>query len=377
MTTCSPAALQTGVREAMAVRCRWFPQGLLSRLTGRALPGQAVRRRSRGEALSVAIGWTVAGVAGGLLVAVAGGAWWWLIPVAWAAAVHGARTLQVQMIHQAAHGTLIGRRRGRLNDCVGRVLSAVLLVEEFTTYRRSHLHLHHPPTKLSTAVDPTVRYLVALGLAPGLGRGVLVWRLITGLLNPVFHLRRVTERIGSHFCGTGPVYRAAVAVYLLGLAFAGWAVGWPVLVAWVIPLFPLYEIAAALRLCVEHEWPRADAAALPEVTHGVFCGHRPPAAGLPDGRRLIAWACWWAAMGGHALCRWLVLVGDTPCHDYHHDFPQSLEWPNEIELRQRDCDRRAVLGLPPRTEVWGLFDAIDRQFRLLSANPDPTLTLTE
>jgi len=71
-------------------------------------------------------------------------------------------------------------------------------------------------------------------------------------------------------------------------------------------------------------------------------------------------------MSGHFACRWLVLVGDTPCHDYHHDHPQSMDWPNEIELRQRDSDRRMKQGLPARTELWGLFATIDRQFHRLA-----------
>jgi hypothetical protein len=68
----------------------------------------------------------------------------------------------------------------------------------------------------------------------------------------------------------------------------------------------------------------------------------------------------------HLFARLFVLVGDTPCHDYHHRHPSSKEWTSYTHARHHD----AKLGCPgyPITysECWGLFNAIDANLQSIS-----------
>lgn len=362
----------TDVREAIRDYCPRCFQGALTRITGKALPGQPLRRRAGAEELMKAVAWFAAGLLGAAWL-VTTGRHLAFLPAFWMMTVHGARTLQVQMIHQAAHGTLVGTKNRpleRLNHALGHLLSIVLLVEGFESYRRSHLHDHHHPRRLSTAVDPTVRLLQSVGLRPGLPVDRLWIRLLISLVSPVFHARRVLARLRSQL-GDGPWPRRATALAYLG-TLIGLAVAMgnlpALLLAWFVPLFPLYEVSATLRLCVEHEWPaelfaRHGQVDHLELTHAVFCGARPPAATTSALAR-VGWA---ARMAGHALVRFLVLVGDTPCHDYHHRHPQDRDWPNVIIRRQRDSEAEAARGRAVYTEHWGLCSAIQAQFAVLAS----------
>ncbi len=63
--------------------------------------------------------------------------------------------------------------------------------------------------------------------------------------------------------------------------------------------------------------------------------------------------CW------HLPIRVVVLIGDSPCHDFHHRHPTSADWPNYISARQHDID----VGHPGYSykylETWGLIATID------------------
>jgi len=69
----------------------------------------------------------------------------------------------------------------------------------------------------------------------------------------------------------------------------------------------------------------------------------------------------------HLFTRVFVLVGDAPCHDYHHRRPASRRWASYIHERQKDCDQGCV-GFPANyIDTWGLFEAIDSMLESLSA----------
>ncbi len=217
--------------------------------------GQTLRMRTRLEVLFVAIAWTVVGASLGMSAAIAGGVGYALLPVAWAMTIHGARTLQVQLVHQAAHRTLFDSRLANL--VFGHLISGLLIIEEFSRYRDSHFRLHHHPARLSTTVDPTVQYLLSLGIEPGVSRSRLWARLATNLLSPIFHMRRIVARISSHFHKeTHWGYRLSMVSYFTLIALTVWPFGFgsAILLGWLMPLFLGFEISAALRLCVEHDW---------------------------------------------------------------------------------------------------------------------------
>ena len=68
----------------------------------------------------------------------------------------------------------------------------------------------------------------------------------------------------------------------------------------------------------------------------------------------------------HFSARYLVMTGDTVCHDFHHRRPMSRDWANYIFARQADIDA-GHKGWPGYREVWGLVPAINLVFRSLSA----------
>ena len=183
-------------------------------------------------------------------------------------------------------------------------------------------------------------------------------RLLAALVSPRVHVTHVVWRFRSHLVASRPALRLAAALYLTVVVGALlWVGSWRALVfGWFVPLFPLYEMSKTLRLCVEHDWP---ASGEQPLTHG-SSWVVPPDSDRTAFRHLLAWTGWAAAMTGHAACRFLVLVGDTPCHDYHHDHPQSYDWPNELTARQRNLELRRTLGLAEPSEVWGLCNAIGR-----------------
>jgi hypothetical protein len=69
------------------------------------------------------------------------------------------------------------------------------------------------------------------------------------------------------------------------------------------------------------------------------------------------------------LVRTLVLVGDAPCHDYHHRRPASPRWTSYIQARQFDSDTNASGFQTPYQETWGLFRALDENLASLARTP--------
>ncbi|MFC7538364.1 hypothetical protein ACFQU2_01425 [Siccirubricoccus deserti] len=65
--------------------------------------------------------------------------------------------------------------------------------------------------------------------------------------------------------------------------------------------------------------------------------------------------------------RLFVLVGDAPCHDFHHRKPATRRWADYIHARQADLDAGSP-GFPTGYfETWGLFRAIDQNLETLAA----------
>jgi hypothetical protein len=148
-----------------------------------------------------------------------------------------------------------------------------------------------------------------------------------------------------------------------------------VLVAWVLPVTVLLQIATVFRILCEHRLPSAEIIALRgkqlvcEATAGVFPGRYPPPAANSTLRRLLGWTIWWADMLTIQLfVRVFVLVGDAPCHDFHHRRP-GKRWTDYTHARQSDLDAGCP-GFPANyVESWGLFNAIDQNFAAMARAP--------
>jgi hypothetical protein len=82
---------------------------------------------------------------------------------------------------------------------------------------------------------------------------------------------------------------------------------------------------------------------------------------------------WWAEMlTWHLFVRLFVLVGDAPCHDFHHRKPATRRWTNYIHARESDL--QAGGGCQAGYfETWGLIRAVDRMLGSLAATAPATI----
>lgn len=278
--------------------------------------------------------------------------------------VSGARKLQLMIVHQCAHGTFSLNRR--INAVIGTFISTALIIEPFESYRYGHLHDHHSKSHMM-ASDPTVRFLIDLvGLRPGMTVKRLWLVTLCSLISPRFHLRVLSRRCLSQFSHSR-TQALLSGLWLVVLTFVAYQTSIGALAfTFLIPLTVAYNISGCLRLCCEHRWPVSPANSVQnrawyaELSTGIFLGEPFPA-GAVWGQ--FMWALRMLTI--HLISRLFVLVGDTPCHDYHHRHPKSPDWPNYTFAREADR-RKASAGWPAYTEVWGLFPAISESFKTLS-----------
>jgi len=350
------------VRESM----RRLPSVLqlpLTYLTGKAHIGQHGPKLTPTFHLTTALG----SLSLGLIVSAA--AWsgvnWLLLVLGWAITLHGMRNLRMMIFHQAAHRNMWGSPRA--DRLVGRIIAAALVVQSFQRYSREHISDHHAARHM-TLHDPTVQaMLITLQLRPGMTRRQM-WRRIVGrLCSPVFHARFAWARTRSYVHGATPAERRSALVgYLLLAALLTVLHGWIFfLVAWALPLLVFFQISNVLRLCVEHTFPAPDVAVrrgrdyMAGLSNAVFLGEPLPRRDLTGIGRAYAWLRWTLRMGLiHFPSRYLVLTGDTVCHDYHHRYPMSRQWADYLFTRQRDVEAGHP-GWPAYREVWGLIPAIN------------------
>lgn len=359
-------------REAIRRLPRLF-QLPLTYVTGKAYRGQRGPRLTPtfhllAAAVSLAVGVTTSAVA---LTAPL----WWGIPAivaGWAVTLHGMRNLRMMIFHQCAHRNMWRLRRA--DQTLGRFLASLLVIQGFEAYSREHTADHHAVHHM-TVRDPTVQaFLLTLEVRPGMTRREM-WRVLIGkLFSPLYHARFLIARVKSCWLTADRVTRVLMAVGYAGLAVLLTLVGgWRIfLVGWAIPLTVLFQISNTLRLCVKHTFPVPGQEGargrdhFASLTNAIFLCSAPPDAALHGLRKWRAWAAWWARM---ALVdfpsRYLVLTGDTTCHDYHHRHPMSPDWADYIFARQRDIDNGHP-GWPPYHEAWGLVPAINRVFDSLS-----------
>ncbi|WP_240777066.1 fatty acid desaturase [Nonomuraea basaltis] len=361
-----------GVRESM----RRLPGAFavpLTLLTGKPHAGQRPVRFTPTSHLINAICSTTAGLTISCLALASGGLALFALPAGWAVTLHGLRNLRMMIYHQCAHRNMWRRRRP--DDLLGRVIAALLIVQRFDDYRAEHVADHHALHHM-TVRDPTVRaFLIGLGLQPRMSRREMWSRVLRLLASPVFHVRFLTSRIRSHVKGMSREERVwTFAGYATVAGLATWLQLWPfVLIAWIVPVTVLFQVSNTLRLCVKHTFPlpgqtdRRGRAYFCSLTNAIFIGEPAPDPRLPGGHRALAWLRWCARLAVvHFPARYLVLTGDTVCHDFHHRHPMDRRWADYIFEREA---RLASLtpGDPHYRHVWGLIPAIDVVFDSLRA----------
>jgi hypothetical protein len=225
-----------------------------------------------------------------------------------------------------------------------------------------------------TMRDPTVRALIiTIGLRPGMTSNRLWRRLLAQITSPRFHIQFLAARIRSHLAPASALERT-LTIGLYGAAgVTAWVagLGTVLLLAWVVPLTVFFQIATTLRLVVKHVFPtpggpRRGKEHHANLSYGIFLGEAVPPRGLDPARALSAWSRWIArTLLVHFPARYLVLTGDTVCHDYHHRHPRAPNWADYLFARQRDV-ADGHPGWPPYREVWSLVAATNLVFDSLT-----------
>lgn len=379
----SHAPLLPNPRDAMAARLPAAVQPFLTWLTAMPAPGETRPDRPAAHFVAGALALVLGGVAlGGVPFALAAPPplAWLLLPLGWLLTSSGLGLFQVVIFHHCSHGTVFSNRAR--NRQVGRMVSAFLLFKRFDDYQREHM-MHHSAKKLLTEEDEFADFVLGMcRLEPGLPKAELWRRVALITVSPAFHLRFLLRRIqASLFTGDRGhdwMGRAFWAGLLALAAATGLLV--ELLVLWVLPVTVLLQVATIYRILCEHRFPDAHVIALRdkqfvcEATTGVFAGRPVPEARAGTPRGLAQWALWWLNMLTVQLfVRLFVLVGDAPCHDFHHRRPATRRWTNYIHARQQDAEAGSP-GFPQGyTACWGLFEAVDSNLATLAATAPDTI----
>jgi fatty acid desaturase len=370
-------------REAMAVRLPTFVQPFLTWLTAKPAPGEVVPERHPLTFVFGAIAWIIVGCALTVLPFLYGEsppAMWLLVPLGLLFTCCGLGIFQVVIFHHCSHGTVFATREG--NRRAGRLVSALLLFKRFEDYQREHM-IHHSAKKLLTEEDEFADFVLGLcGLEAGVPKRELWRRLIVTCFSPVFHWKFLSRRIEASLFTGDAAHDWTGRIAWGGAIMLSVATGtfWLFLLAWVLPVTVLLQIATIGRIIVEHSFPEAELIAVRDknfvchATCGVFPGSQPPLEKANTAAGLLAWSGWWAEMlTVHLFVRLFVLVGDAPCHDFHHRRPATKRWTTYIHARQQDLENGSP-GFPTGYfEAWGLMRAVDRTLQSLAETAPATI----
>jgi hypothetical protein len=193
------------------------------------------------------------GVAASSLIVTAPPVFWPLLAWSWMLTVHAARKAQLVICHHAVHANMTGNKRS--DRILVEVLSTLLMFQSFESYYQDHITKHHGQ-KFATLKDPDMQFLLAIGFRPGMSREALWRQLYWTMVSPRFHslflqfrLRMNSTAAPMHRRIMAGGYAVAVVIYLI---LTGAWLEW--VVAWVVPIFPLYHVAALLQFVSEHCW---------------------------------------------------------------------------------------------------------------------------
>ncbi len=372
----STTVLAANPRTAMHERLPGRIQPFLTWLTAQPAPGEQHSERSPLRYVAVSLVQVLLGAA---LSIAALHFCPVLVPFGMLLTTAGLGLLQVVVFHHCSHGTVFKDRE--TNVRIGRLVSAILLFKHFDSYKHEHM-LHHSNNKLLTEEDEFADFVFnTCELVAGAALPVLRRRVLLGLVSPSFHARFFVRRVQAAWRSADRRHNLigmASWGVLAGLALAtGQWLGF--LLAWVIPVTVLLQAATVGRILCEHSFPDIEVITARgrdltcHATSGVFPGMAPPSASGSSVPGALAWLGWWANMlTVQVFVRIVVLVGDAPCHDYHHRKPASRRWTNYIQARHNDKEAGSATFQTGYSEIWGLFRAIDATLASLSRLPPGT-----
>ncbi|MCV6546998.1 MAG: fatty acid desaturase [Cohaesibacter sp.] len=284
------------------------------------------------------------------------------LPIAWVLTVNAARSLTSDA-HYAGHGSVTSNKA--IDKIIGDLLSLSVLAPNMDDYALPHNRGHHGRFGIGSLEDPDIALMRIMGFEMGRELSYYPLRHMLAIISPRFHIHYTILRLRSTFI-TAPYWRMALAAFAFGgLAIASYMGGWweMLLVAWLIPILPLYALSALLQFPSEHMWMAArqdnerNRDYLLRVSHGRFFL-------LPAAHSFKGWMSWSIAMLPLLFQRFFVCVSVLPTHDYHHRHAGSMRWPMEAWLRQQEIDEGKCY-----TDFYGLKDPTQAQFRIWSDCP--------
>lgn len=344
-------------------------QSLITWLTCAPAKGQRPTRHSNQYELMTGIITVLAGMGASCGVLVSQLNWLFLI-LSWIVTVSGMIKLQVIIVHQCAHGNFSYNQV--VDAKLGRWISAFTLNESFDVYRQKHIYHHHSVYGLMRERDPTQLFNQhILKLDPNLSVAGNMYRVYGSLINPAFHLRYMTNRIGHYFSRASFFPQLALLAIAIILILAGH--GWYFVICYLIPVTVFFNYSTALRLAVLHVWVEEGEypdmlAAYNEKSRAIFIGEK------LSSRSILGKVIWLLQMFSiHLFHRVFVMVGDNPCHDYHHARPYARDWANYIFARERYQNRTQKGRSKMRreqnlswSEIWGYHNALRQSLDALS-----------
>lgn len=357
------------IRETMN-RLPGLLQPVLTELTGKAgIHEKPLFRWSAGGRLAQSLGILTAGISASLAALSVGGVALVLLPIGWVLTVSALRAFQTSFVHHAAHGTFL---KGKLGIVVAEVLSTVALIQPLSGYKPDH-DTHH--RDLATHLDADLQFLAKLGFRPGRPVEEYLRQFRRMIVSPRFHALYAWVRLTANLTARHPLRRLAAVLWIgVFIGSAWWSGAWgALLVAWLIPLVPLYQVAGLGQLLTEHNWVNDGKKGRPTIarlTSARFFGEAAPEPGLVGAAKTRAWLRWTLRMlFVHLPQRLFFVQGDLPNHDLHHRNVKGGDWPNAAYARRDDIVNGSP-GWPSYTEVWGIGAALESTFTHLAALPE-------
>jgi fatty acid desaturase len=300
--------------------------------------------------------------------------WWYVLPVLWL--VLAGRTWSLfNIFHHATHDTLFKSRR--VNRVLAFCSSLVSFSSSLDSYREEHIRSHH--TRAMCTYQDREAVFLPLGFAPGMPKAYYYRRLAYLILTPWTYVLYTRYRLWDWQRGEPWHRKAAVWVFAASLVAGAYRfdVMPQLLLAYVVPLFVVFNVTGLVGTFSEHHWgtllDQPARLRLVLLQQSRFLLDEAPRPDLPAGRRIAAWARWWLRLVGYHLpVRVAVLPGDSIHHDHHHRHPRTEQWTmstfERFEHLENGCPGFTTY---PHTHAWSLGEAMDRVFTRMSAAPLP------
>ncbi|WP_433496236.1 hypothetical protein ACQP26_19725 [Micromonospora sp. CA-248089] len=317
---------------------------------------------------------------GGFFLTIGLGHWavisgsWYLLPALWL--ILAGRTWALfNIFHHATHDTLFASQR--VNRALAFCSSLLSFSSSLDSYRKEHIQSHH--TRKMCTYDDEEAAFMPLGFPPGMPKSYYYRRLTWLVCTPWTYLLYARYRLWDWQQGEPLWRRAAVWTYTVGLVVGAYQLSLmeSLLLAYVVPLFVVFNVTGLLGTFSEHHWgtllDQPARLRLVLLQQSRFLLDPAPDRSLPTDRRTKAWAVWWLRLlAYHLPVRVAVLPGDSMHHDHHHRHPRTEQWTMSTYERFDHLEN----GCPgfanyPHSHAWTLGEAIDRVFTRMSAAPAP------